>query len=255
MEKRTHNRHDGWPHNPLAAIAVIPQAALRADARRLRRLRLLLALLVLFCTALAAFGLAGQRALSQAGRLAEQARAKDTLIAQLQQENRRLAGELAFQRQVDDLVARIEQVAPWLEHRLIRAAAIEAVSHTSDPALYLAIGLVEAELRADVVHADGVALGMHGLCPKDWHTYLKAKGIMDKRADYFDPVKSFKGSEAVLSALLREYGTLEKALLFYNGGEPAAAGMIPQSRAYVRRVLRLREALAAALAAPGASPS
>jgi hypothetical protein len=63
---------------------------------------------------------------------------------------------------------------------------------------------------------------------------------MASRDDYFDPVKSFKGSEAVMTALVRECGSLEKALLYYNGGELAAAGMVPKSTAYAMRVLHLR---------------
>ena len=60
-------------------------------------------------------------------------------------------------------------------------------------------------------------------------------------------MKSFKGSEAVLSALVRECGTLEKALLYYNGGVPAAAGRIPISKVYAKRVLHLRDVFAASL--------
>jgi hypothetical protein len=68
---------------------------------------------------------------------------------------------------------------------------------------------------------------------------------MKSRDDYFDPAKSFKGSEAVLTALVRECGSLEKALRYYNGGVRAAAGKIPQSAAYAKRVMRLRSVLAA----------
>jgi hypothetical protein len=40
---------------------------------------------------------------------------------------------------------------------------------------------------------------------------------------------------------------LEKALLYYNGGGPAAAGKIPISKVYAKRVLHLREIFAAQL--------
>jgi hypothetical protein len=86
---------------------------------------------------------------------------------------------------------------------------------------------------------------MHGLCPKDWHAFLQAKVIMASRDDYFDAAKSFRGSEAVLTALVRECGSLEKALRYYNGGEQAAAGMIPSSTAYAKRVMYLRSVFAA----------
>ena len=100
-------------------------------------------------------------------------------------------------------------------------------------------------MQANIVHTDGVALGMHGICPKDWHAFLQTKGIMESRDDYFDPIKSFKGSEAVLTALVRKHGTLEKALLHYNGGGLAVAGMIPKSTAYARRVMHLMRVFAA----------
>jgi hypothetical protein len=170
---------------------------------------------------------------------------KDATIEKLQQENKVLKEKLSIKLKIDGLVAKIQKEAPWLDQRIIRPAAEKALNHTTDPALYLAIGLVEAEFRANVVHTDGVALGMHGLCPKDWHALLKAKGIMKNRDDYFDPVKSFKGSEAVLSALVREYRSLEVALRYYNGGVFAAAGMIPKSTAYAKRVMYLRRIFAA----------
>jgi len=217
---------------------------------RLRKLGLCAGLLVAFCLALGAFSHLEQEALRRLWRLERENRAKDAAIEELQRENRLLKEKLTFRHQVEGLVAQVQQVAAGLDQRIIRPAAETALSHTTDPALYLAIGLVEAELRAKVVHADGVALGMHGLCPKDWHAFLKAKGIMLNRNDYFDPVKSFKGSEAVLSALVREYGSLEKALLFYNGGGSAVAGRIPSSQMYVQRVLRLREIFAARLREP-----
>jgi len=217
---------------------------------RLRKLGLGAGLLVAFCLALGAFSHLEQEALRHLWRLERENRAKDAAIEELQRENRLLKEKLTFRHKVEELVAQVQQEAAGLDQRIIRPAAETALSHTTDPALYLAIGLVEAELRAKVVHADGVALGMHGLCPKDWHAFLKAKGIMHSRNDYFDPVKSFRGSEAVLSALVREYGSLEKALLFYNGGSPAVAGRIPSSRGYVQRVLRLREIFTARLREP-----
>jgi hypothetical protein len=172
-------------------------------------------------------------------------KAKETIIETLQKENKVLEEKLTFKLKVDDLVAKIQKEAPWLDKSIIRPATEKALNHTTDPALYLAIGLVEAKLQANIVHADGVALGMHGLCPKDWHAFLQAKGIMASRDDYFDAAKSFRGSEAVLTALVRECGSLEKALRYYNGGEQAAAGMIPSSTAYAKRVMYLRSVFAA----------
>jgi len=235
------------PYNLLDDIMVIPQEALHAVLGKVWKLRLIVVILVSICVALGTVSLKGQEAFSRLLHLETENKAKDATIEKLQEKNKRLEEKLAFKRKVDAMVAKIQKEASWLDHGIIRPAVEMALAYTTDPALYLAIGLVEAGFRANVEHPDGVALGMHGLCPKDWHSYLKAKGIMESRDDYFDPVKSFKGSEAVLSALVREYGTLEKALLFYNGGFRAADGKIPVSKVYAKRVLHLREVFAAQL--------
>lgn len=238
-------RNSGWSASSLRhkeQLWMILQKKLRAAWASVTKLRLLVVVLVVACAMLA---LVSWDALARAMLLESKVKAKDATIEQLQQANQVLEEKLSFKRKVDNLVAKIQKEAPWLDPAIIRPAAEEALHHTTDPALYLAIGLVEAELRARIVHPDGVALGMHGLCPKDWHTFLKAKGIMQNRDDYFDPAKSFEGSEAVLSALVRECGSLEKALLYYNGGESAAAGMIPKSTAYAKRVMHLRRVFAA----------
>jgi hypothetical protein len=235
----------GRSHSLIEEIIVIPQEVLHQAWGKIRKLRALVVILMTICVVLATINLQGRQAVSHLLLLEAENKAKDATIDKLQKENSVLEERLVFQRKVDDLVAKIQKEAPWLDFRIIHAAAEKALIHTTDPALYLAIGLVEAELQAKIVHPDGVALGMHGLCPKDWHSFLKKKGIMAIRADYFDPVKSFQGSEAVLSALVQECGTLEKALRYYNGGEQAAAGMIPKSTAYAKRVLYLRSLFAA----------
>lgn len=237
----------GRSYNLLDDILVVPQEALGTVLGKIWKLRLAVVVLVAVCAALGTVSLKGQEAFNQLLRLEEENKAKDATIEQLEKENRLLEEKLAFKRKVDDLVAKIQKEAAWLDNRVVRPAVEKALVYTTDPALYLAIGLVEAGFRADVVHPDGVALGMHGLCPKDWDSFLKAKGIMETRDDYFDPVKSFKGSEAVLSTLVREYGSLETALLFYNGGVPAAAGKIPMSKIYAQRVMHLRDAFSASL--------
>lgn len=232
-------------HCLIEDIIIIPQKALHQSWSKIMKLQVMVAILVTICAILATANLKGRDVFSHLLLLEAESQEKDAIIEKLQNENKVLEEKLSFKLKVDDLVAKIQKVAPWLDQRIIRPAAENALSHTTDPALYLAIGLVEAELQANVVHTDGVALGMHGICPKDWHTFLQAKGIMESRDDYFDPVKSFKGSEAVLTALVREYGSLEKALLYYNGGGPAAAGMIPKSTAYARRVMHLMKVFAA----------
>jgi len=247
MIKKMNGLVKGRSYSLLDDIMVIPQEALGAVLSRVWKLRLIVVILVSICAALGAVSLKGQEAFSRLLIMEEESKAKDAIIEKLEKENKLLEEKLAFRRKVDDLVAKIQKEASWLDSRIVRPAVEKALVYTTDPALYLAIGLVEAGFRADVVHPDGVALGMHGICPKDWHDFLKAKGIMESRDDYFDPVKSFMGSEAVLSVLVRECGSLEKALLYYNGGVPAAAGKIPMSKVYAKRVLHLRDAFAASL--------
>lgn len=231
-------------HCLIEDIIIVPQAALHQWWAKIWKLRVMVVILVTICAVLATVSLKGRESFSHLLLLEAENKAKDATIEKLQKENKVLEGKLSFKLKVDTLVAKIKKVAPWLDQSIVRPAAENALSHTTDPALYLAIGLVEAELQADIVHTDGVALGMHGICPKNWHSFLQAKGIMASHDDYFDPVKSFKGSEAVLTALVRECGSLEKALLYYNGGGPAAAGMIPKSTAYARRVMHLMKVFA-----------
>lgn len=232
-------------------LLVIPQQALHSILGKIWKLRLLVLILGGSCAVLGATSFKDQDAFSRLMprllHLEEQNRAKDAAIEKLRNENKRLEEKLATQRKIDDLVASVQKEDNWLDQNIIRPAAEMALAYTTDPALYLAIGVVEAGLRARVVHTDGVALGMHGICPKDWHAFLKEKGIMHRRDDYFDPVKSFQGSEAVLSALQGKFGSLEKALRYYNGGRPGAAGRIPQSKDYAKKVLRLRGVFAASL--------
>lgn len=241
----------GGPDSLLDDLLVIPRDALQGIMGKIWKLRLLVGVLGLVCTVLATASLKGQEAFSRLLprllQLEEQNRAKDAAIEKLRSEYEILKQKLAFQRKIDGLVASVQQEDSWLDQKIIRPAAEMALAHTTDPALYLAIGMVEAGLRAEVVHTDGVALGMHGLCPKDWHSFLQAKGIMQGRNDYFDPEKSFRGSEAVLSELMGKFGSLEKALRYYNGGRLGAAGRIAKSKAYAKRVLRLREVFAASL--------
>lgn len=248
MMKKMNNMNNIWKersHSLIEDIIIIPQEVLRRAWGKIWKLRVMVVILVSACAVLVTVNLKAREAFSHLLLLEAENKAKDATIEKLQKENKVLEEKLAFQLKVDDLIAKIQKEAPWLDRRIIRPAAEKALRYTTDPALYLAIGLVETKLRADIVHTDGVALGMHGLCPRDWHSFLKAKGIMASRDDYFDPVKSFKGSEAVLSALVRECGSLEKALRYYNGGELAAAGMIPKSTAYAKRVLHLRKVFAA----------
>lgn len=245
MMKKMKNMWKERSPSLLEEIIVIPQEVLNLASVKIWKLRAMVVILATMCVVLVAVNLKGREVFSDSILLKTENKEKDATIEKLQKENKALEEKLAFHLKVDNLVAKIQKEAPWLEQGIIRPAAEKALSHTTDPALYLAIGLVEAELQANIVHTDGVALGMHGLCPRDWHSFLKAKGIMTSRDDYFDPVKSFQGSEAVLSALVRECGSLEKALLYYNGGDAAAAGMIPRSTAYAKRVMHLRKVFAA----------
>jgi hypothetical protein len=244
MMKKMNNIWRGRSHSLIEDIIIIPQEVLHLAWSKIWKLRVMVVILVSACAVLVTVNLKAREAFSHLLLLETENKAKDATIEKLQKENKVLEEKLTFKLKVDDLVAKIEKEVPWLDKRIIRPAAEKAFRYTTDPALYLAIGLVEAELQAKIVHTDGVALGMHGLCPRDWHSFLKAKGIMKSRGDYFDPVKSFKGAEAVLSALVRECGSLEKALRYYNGGDAAAAGMVPRSTAYAKRVMHLRKVFA-----------
>jgi hypothetical protein len=259
MLKKMNNRWKGRSQSLLEEIRIIPQEAVHVVWRKVWRLRAIVVMLIAVCTALAMVNLKDEESVTrllhleaekkhletEKEQLDAENREKDATIEKLQEEMKVLENKLSFKQKLDRLVTKVHRQVPRIDRKTIRSAAEKALAHTKDPALYLAIGVVEAGLRADVVHTDGVALGMHGLSPRSWHSFLKKKGIMQDRDDYFDPAKSFKGSEAVLTALVRECGSLEKALRYYNGGVRAAAGEIPQSTAYAKRVMRLRSVFAA----------
>ena len=111
-------------------------------------------------------------------------------------------------------------------------------SRLVSPALALAVAEVESDFRADVESKAG-ARGVMQLMPRT------ARGEFGVRAsDLWEPRLNVQLGIAFLDDLLDRYdGRLDIALSHYNGGsrvgKPGAYRVIPATKAYVRRVMRL----------------
>jgi soluble lytic murein transglycosylase len=111
-----------------------------------------------------------------------------------------------------------------------------------DPALVAAVIYQESKFRADA-RSDSGAVGLMQLLPET------AKGIATRTGgsqfevdDLYDPEINVRYGSWYLRHLIDKYGTEERALAAYNGGQGNLdRGIVyPETRHYVDRVLELR---------------
>jgi soluble lytic murein transglycosylase len=111
-----------------------------------------------------------------------------------------------------------------------------------DPALVAAVIYQESKFRADA-RSDSGAVGLMQLLPET------AKGIATRTGgsqfevdDLYDPEINVRYGSWYLRHLIDKYGTEERALAAYNGGQGNLDRgiMYPETRHYVDRVLELR---------------
>lgn len=115
-----------------------------------------------------------------------------------------------------------------------RPLVVEAANaHSVDPRLLAAIVTVETEWNPHAVGSHG-ELGLMQIMPATGEWLAGLAGLQEY--DLADPATSLRLGALYLSALMREYGTPEKALAVYNGGPAAAEHW--QTNLYARRVLR-----------------
>jgi soluble lytic murein transglycosylase-like protein len=124
----------------------------------------------------------------------------------------------------------IADLAPE-EYRPLVVRAANAFS--VDPRLLAAIVTVETEWDRFAVGSHG-ELGLMQIMPATGEWLAELAGL--KEYDLADPTTSLRLGALYMSALLREYGTPEKALAVYNGGPAAAEHW--QTNLYARRVLK-----------------
>ena len=118
-----------------------------------------------------------------------------------------------------------------------------AENYRLDPALVAAVIYQESKFRADA-KSDSGAVGLMQLLP------ATAKGIAARTGgsrfevdDLYDPEINVRYGSWYLRHLIDKYGTEERALAAYNGGQGNLdrGVMFPETRHYVDRVLELRE--------------
>ena len=117
-----------------------------------------------------------------------------------------------------------------------------AENYRLDPALVAAVIYQESKFRADA-RSDSGAVGLMQLLPDT------AKGIATRTGgsqfevdDLYDPEINVRYGSWYLRHLIDKYGTEERALAAYNGGQGNLdrGVMYPETRHYVDRVLELR---------------
>jgi soluble lytic murein transglycosylase len=117
-----------------------------------------------------------------------------------------------------------------------------AENYRLDPALVAAVIYQESKFRADA-RSDSGAVGLMQLLPDT------AKGIAARTGgsqfevdDLYDPEINVRYGSWYLRHLIDKYGTEERALAAYNGGQGNLdRGVVyPETRHYVDRVLELR---------------
>jgi peptidoglycan lytic transglycosylase len=117
-----------------------------------------------------------------------------------------------------------------------------AENYRLDPALVAAVIYQESKFRADA-RSDSGAVGLMQLLPET------AKGIAARTGgsqfevdDLYDPEINVRYGSWYLRHLIDKYGTEERALAAYNGGQGNLdrGVMYPETRHYVDRVLELR---------------
>ena len=117
-----------------------------------------------------------------------------------------------------------------------------ADNYRLDPALVAAVIYQESKFRADA-RSDSGAVGLMQLLPET------AKGIAARTGgsefevdDLYDPEINIRYGSWYLRHLIDKYGTEERALAAYNGGQGNLdrGVMYPETRHYVDRVLELR---------------
>ena len=117
------------------------------------------------------------------------------------------------------------------QRRVAIAIVREAEANGLDPLLVVAVIRTESAFNAYAVSGVG-AMGLMQMMPTTGSFLATQRGTtLRHRQTLFDVELNIELGTAYLASLLREFGTVEAALLAYNGGP-----------AYARRVLRSTEA-------------
>ena len=111
-----------------------------------------------------------------------------------------------------------------------------------DPALVAAVIYQESKFRADAKSSSG-AIGLMQLKPETAEGIaIRTGGTRFQTSDLYDPEINVRYGSWYLRHLIDKYGTEQRALAAYNGGQGNLdrGVMYPETRHYVDRVLELR---------------
>lgn len=132
---------------------------------------------------------------------------------------------------LEDQQLRILVPKPYID-LVIRTAK----RHGLDPRLIAAVITVESDWDTDAVGSWGEK-GLMQILPST--AKFLARGAKLESYDLHDPATNLELGSFYLAHLLRQYGTLAKALSAYNGGPGAVANW--QRNGYAQKVLRVLE--------------
>lgn len=111
------------------------------------------------------------------------------------------------------------------QRRLAVTIVREARANGLDPLLVLAVISCESGFDAFAVSPVG-AMGLMQVMPNTGDWLMSRRGLeLRRRTNLFDTELNVEIGAAYLSELVRDFGTIERALVAYNAG-PAAAGKI-----------------------------
>jgi soluble lytic murein transglycosylase len=160
---------------------------------------------------------------------------RETELASMRDRLRVLEDEERWYSEADELgipeVLRHSALTERAQRRVAIAIVREAEANGLDPLLVVAVIRTESAFNAYAVSGVG-AMGLMQMMPTTGSLLATQRGTtLRHRQTLFDAELNVELGTAYLAALLREFGTVEAALLAYNGGP-----------AFARRVLRNADA-------------
>jgi len=153
---------------------------------------------------------------------------RDAELQQLKARLQELDDQPAFEEaEAMGVVALVKKSKlPDLQQRRLAVAIVrEAKANGLDPLLVLAV--IHCESRFDPFAVSPVgAMGLRQLMPDTGDWLLSRRGLeRHRKNDLYDAELNVKIGSSYLAELIREFGTIERALVAYNAG-PGAAGKI-----------------------------
>jgi len=97
------------------------------------------------------------------------------------------------------------------------AIIVREALKTEMPSLILALIANESGFNPTATNGDAIGLGQ--IRWKYWGSFLKEKHIVESVRDLYNPAKNVRATNAILTKLIQEKGSVERALVAYLGGD------------------------------------